>query len=205
MSNYVPTSEMISTKPRVGFFYARPMTKGPVTIAQVAYVAAREAGGIISTANMVKRIAESEWNQSHFDYAVKGSSQNYTNYGFPGPQYQKEGAAYPLLWIPTPDGKEPEDVFGSPSAEVVSPGFSVPTPSDTVATPGLSAGTPTSSRGSGSPDSGGTSLWTGGGSSSSSSSRGGVPVASEAGFPWGWALVALGGAAAVYYYLRKGK
>jgi len=108
--SFVPQQEHINTKARAGYFYARPSSSPSVTVARIAQVAAQNTSGI-STANMVKAIANSAWNKANFEYAMTGV-QNYTNYGFPGPQYAKHGGEFPLLWIPTAAGEEPEAVFG---------------------------------------------------------------------------------------------
>jgi LPXTG-motif cell wall-anchored protein len=137
MSNFAPTAEQVTEKAYCGFFYQRPSSKASVTVAQIAYAAAQRAGGAISTANLVRLIAESPWNQAHFTYALKGSAQNYTNYGFPGPQYAKSGGAFPLLWVPTPEGAEPEDVFGgAPAVVTVRPGVEPAQPTRTISAGG---------------------------------------------------------------------
>jgi len=108
--SFNPQPENINSKARAGYFYARPSGTMSVTVARIAQVAAKNTTGI-TTANMVKAIANSAWNKANFTYSMTGV-QNYTNYGFPGPQYAKTGDLFPLLWIPTADGKEPEAVFG---------------------------------------------------------------------------------------------
>ena len=143
MSDFVPTSVQITTKVMPGFFYARPSASAAINVAEIARVAGTRSSPTLSAAKYVKLIADSAWNQSHFTYAMKGV-QNYSTYGYPGPQYAKSGGTFKLLWIPLPDGSEPEDVFGSPVAPPTtpeSPPVQAPpsTERGTVATPKLVA------------------------------------------------------------------
>jgi hypothetical protein len=119
---FIPTEDLIIGKgPRAGMFYRRASTSG-TTVAQIANVAAfhlRQEGYDVSTFQMVQLIANSTWNHSHIRYARTG----YENYGFDGPQMQKKyahdpissygsGTGWPTFWIPTADGREPEDLYG---------------------------------------------------------------------------------------------
>lgn len=113
---FEPTTDQMSESPTIGTFYKRPASKAAVTVAQIAYTAAERAGWSITTASLVKLIAGSPWNKAHFAYGRSGPKQNYTTYGVDGPQYAKTGGAFPPLWIPTADGREPEEVFGAPAA-----------------------------------------------------------------------------------------
>jgi len=129
MAIYYPTEDQIIAKgPRMGMFYRRGDIT-PVTIAQIAKVAANNSAVPVTTAQVVKLISDSPWNQAHVEFGMTG----YENYGFPGPQYKKKysadptsgpgtGSGWPTLWIPTADGKEPEEVFGKVIPTPVTPG-----------------------------------------------------------------------------------
>lgn len=113
MAGYVPQPDQITTTAQPGFFYQRPSSKDNCTVAFIAGAAAQRSATEITTANMVVRIVNSHWNRLNFIPYSEGPSQYYKNYGLVGgPQYKKVGGVFPLLWIPTADGKEPDQVFG---------------------------------------------------------------------------------------------
>ena len=192
MSNFVPQAAHINSKARAGFFYVRPPTSGPVTVARIAQVAAQNTSGI-STANMVRAIADSPWNKSHFEYSKTGT-QNYTNYGFPGPQYAKRSGSFPPLWIPTAAGAEPEQVYGG-GMVVRKPG-PAPSPTRAGAGPGDRSGTGTGTRDDYLTSGGRTTTGSGGAGrgGTGAGGAGGGFFSTAGGFPWGW-IIAGGGLA----------
>jgi len=122
---YYPTDDQIRRAgPRPGMFY---WATRALNVAEIARVAAKNSETPISTANMVALIAGSTWNH-HIRYSSKG----YTSYGIEGPQMEAKysatdptagygtGTSWPVLWIPTADGKEPDDIYGSPEKPVLS-------------------------------------------------------------------------------------
>ena len=126
---YYPKEEQIKRAgPTPGMFY---WPTRALNVAEIARVAAKNSPTPISTANMVVLIASSNWNH-HIRYSTRG----YTAYGIEGPQMEAKysatnytagygsGTSWPMLWIPTPDGKEPEDVYGSPGVGIspITPG-----------------------------------------------------------------------------------
>jgi len=114
MAGFNPQPDQITTTAQPGFFYQRPGSKDNCTVAFIAQAAAQRSATTITTANMVVRIVNSHWNRLNFIPYSEGPSQYYKNYGLAGgPQYKKTSAGFPLLWIPTADGKEPEQVFGT--------------------------------------------------------------------------------------------
>jgi hypothetical protein len=129
---YAPIPDQIrGAGPRVGMFYRRDAGSWS-SIAHIAEVADRNSPVPVGTAQMVALIANSAWNKSHVRYG----SQSYSAYSSMlaykdeqgrgmGPQMEAKygpdplsgygtGSGWPTLWIPTPDGREPEQVFGPP-------------------------------------------------------------------------------------------
>ena len=173
---YYPKEEQIKRAgPRPGMFY---WATRAVNVAEIARVAAKNSPTPISTAEMVALIAGSSWN-----HHVRYSSKGYTSYGIEGPQMEAKysstdytagygtGTSWPMLWIPTADGKEPEDVYGSPSKPVLEA-----PPSSGGGTGVFTPGTPSSGGGTtirpGAGQGGDPSLFDQGGASSTGSGGG---------------------------------
>lgn len=97
--------------PTPGKFYKRGKTSA-VNMSEIARVAGKNANPSISTLAMLKIICASAWNKQNFTYTKKG----YEVYPFEGPSYHRgfmgSSSEWPLLWIPTLSGEEPEEVFG---------------------------------------------------------------------------------------------
>ena len=193
MAGYSPQPDQIDEKAYPGSFYLRSASKGAITVAEIARVAASRSGTPISTANMVVRIVNSPWNRMNFIPYSEGPYQHYKSYGLAGgPQYRKVGGAFPVLWIPTADGKEPEQVFGALPYTPPTFSFNPPGESTTKPFPGLVVNPP---GGDGMPETGGDEPYTPPGEQPSSRKWwiiGGIAAA-----------VALGGAA--YLATRKKK
>jgi len=129
---YSPTAEkVVGAGPRPGLFYRRD-AGSYTTVAHIAEVAAKNSPIPISTASMVILIANSPWNKGHIRYGQQGYSAYSSALVYKdtqgrgtGPQMEAKyspdptstygtGGNWPTFWIPTPDGKEPTDVFGPP-------------------------------------------------------------------------------------------
>jgi hypothetical protein len=208
MSNFIPSAEHIRDKVNCGTFYQRSAASPAINVAEIARVCYDMRGercpGLTATktADVVRRIANSSWNRAHFQYAMTGV-QNYTSYGFEGPQYGKSGGVFPLLWIPGPNSEEPEQVFGPqgpPQMDVKLPQERDPRSKRAAGGGGASRTMPGGGGAYDSRSGGGTGTGTGSGTGGSSGGAGGkagtgpgITVAAmlgggNGGFPW-WLLL----------------
>ena len=115
---YNPPLNSIKVKaPRPGTFYRPRLGIHPATVARVAY----KDQNIMSTPAGLKLMNDSSWNR-HIRYATNGyENYSHINEGMQyNPKYNPNnplsvygsGNAYPVVWIPPADGREPEAFFG---------------------------------------------------------------------------------------------
>lgn len=115
---YIPTPDQILTAaPKPGTFYRSRSGIYPADVARVAY----KNNGTIGTSAGLHLMNANPWN-SHIRRATTG----YSAYPAIGsgiqfdPKYDpanpkstyKTGTAYPVVWVPTEDGKTPEQIYG---------------------------------------------------------------------------------------------
>ena len=117
-ARYSPALDQVKTKaPRPGTFYRARKGIYPATVAKVAY----KDQGVMGTPSGLKLMNDSTWNR-HIRYAASGYSA-YSNIP-EGMQFDPKynvndplsvygsGHAYPVVWVPPADGREPEEYFG---------------------------------------------------------------------------------------------
>jgi hypothetical protein len=134
LGRYVPTTAQILTAaPRPGTFYRPRQGIWPIKVAEVAYGAADRKRGVLS-------INASTWND-HVRRASKGWEAYKVNglqfearYGAHPSSFFNTGNAYPVIWVPPLDGREPEAFFSTgpvvPPVGPVVPPYVPPTPPD---------------------------------------------------------------------------
>jgi hypothetical protein len=132
LGRYVPTTAQILTAaPRPGTFYRPRQGIWPIKVAEVAYGAADRKRGVLS-------INASTWND-HVRRASKGWEAYKVNglqfearYGAHPSSFFNTGNAYPVIWVPPLDGREPEAFFSTgpvvPPVGPVVPPYVPPTP-----------------------------------------------------------------------------
>ena len=119
---YIPSAdEILTSAPRPGTFYQGRAGIYPVKVAKVAYV--KNGSGAVNIYQGLRLMNESPWNDH-----MRRSTAGYTSYPAIGKGIQFEpkyagtskpeagfgsGHQYPVVWIPTEDGKEPDEVFES--------------------------------------------------------------------------------------------
>jgi len=136
LGRYVPTNAQILTAaPRPGTFYRPRQGIWPIKVAEVAYGAADRKRGVLS-------INASTWND-HVRRASKGWEAYKVNglqfearYGAHPSSFFNTGNAYPVIWVPPLDGREPEAFFATgPTPPIPVPVPPVPVPPIPVPVP----------------------------------------------------------------------
>jgi hypothetical protein len=138
---YVPdASEILTSTPRPGAFYIPRKGIYPATVAKVAYGADLKRGLLLmnaSTWNDHIRRAAAGWES----YKVKGLQFD-ARYGSNPRSTYGSGNAYPVVWVPPLDAREPEAVIVSPTPPSPTPippggggGSAAPIPPSPTPTP----------------------------------------------------------------------